>query len=332
MRQQTKHHTIHRSIYILTSLLIVLGITTNGCATMQKTKKTLSTPTKNTSELDFIVHNKTGITQYITCFSYIKKEDFTRWHWDKSDVYTVKDNQKITIDIDTIPDAIDRKNVYGYLATFTDPEKAEEATLELVHDDEKIDLDLLYKLKDKTVVLEIEKYGFKGKRIDYHSAPTKHDGEKKIPELDFIVENQTEKTIYVTAFVYQLKKNLPVWQFDKTPVVRIESGKSTLIDVDTIASDYNRMYVRGYLGIFDESEKEQAESITYELLEPQHKVKLGALFALKNKKVVLSIEQYGVVGDTIDYTIKPIRRISFGRKNVKERNNVKQDVKLKAWR
>ena len=177
-------------------------------------------------ELDFQVKNETGKSIYLVCFSYIKKRPFARWRWDKSPVYHLNNNEMVTIDIDTIGDTKDRKNVYAYLAILKTQQAAEESIYELLNDKDKIDIDKLYKLKDKKlkVIIGIEKYGFKEDILDYKFVPKEEEEEEaNPPELDFLVENKTGKTIYVTCFVYQKQKDETIWQYDKTPLIKLKA-------------------------------------------------------------------------------------------------------------
>ena len=294
--------------------------TDNGKIKAQKEKFIEETPPKLTkkervkqkkerdAELDFQVQNTTGKTIYATCFSYIKKRPFTRWRWDKTDIYKIEPNQIVTIDVDTIPDKQDRENVYGYLAVFNNKKDAKDSVYELLDDKFKLDLDLLYKLKNQKVTIGVETYGFKGEISDYDFVPLQ-DREKKYPELDFVVENQTGKPVYVTCFVYQVKEDQPVWRYDKTPVRKIEPDDMAIMDVDTISKPYDRVYMRGYLGVF--KDKKQANDASFELLDPKNKLSLDRLAALKNKKIVLEVEHYGIKGDAIDFSVHPITRIDF---------------------
>lgn len=260
------------------------------------------------TELDFQVQNTTGKTIYATCFAYIKKRPFTRWRWDKTKVYKIEPKQIVTIDVDTIMDKQDRENVYGYLAVFNNRKKAKDAIYELLDDKFKIDLDLLYKLKDHKVIVGVETYGFKGEILDYDFVPIKEDG-VRYPELDFVVENQTGKPVYVTCFAYQIKEDQPVWKYNKTKVKKIKPYGMAIMDVDTIIKPYDRVYMRGYLGVF--KNKQQAKDATFELLNPRNKVRIGRLAALKNKKVILEVEQYGIKGESIDFSVHPITKIDF---------------------
>ena len=291
---------------LLIALLVVGIFCMSGCSRQDNSQS--DNQQKNhiaQKKLYFQVKNFTGKTIYVTCFSYIKENDFTRWHWDKSEIHKLENNEQVIIDIDSIPDQIDRENVFGYLAVFDSYEQADEAIYELLDGKTTIDLDLLHKLKNKRVVIGVEQYGFKGEKLDPNiETITREKEEIPIPELDFYVENQTENPLYVTCFVYQRKETRPTWRFDKTPVVRIEPGGQALVDVDTIVAKYDRIYVRGHLGVFGVHEKKEAEESTYELLAPKNKVKLGSLAALKGKRITLTAEKYGVLGDSIDYTIK----------------------------
>lgn len=281
-------------------------------STTNKQKESI-TPKRRTKypELDFEIKNQTGKTLYVTCFTYIKKLEIERWRWDKSSVYKLENNQSVIVNIDTIIDEKNRKYIFGYLATFDNEKEANESIYELLDDKQKIDLDLIYKLKDKIVIIDVERYGFKKERLDFDIVQ-KSKKKRKPSEYDFAIENQTSKTIYVAGFIYQVKDDIrSLWTYDKTPVQKLLPGQVSIIDVDTIAIPRNRKYMRGFLGVFEEYEEKLARNSTFELLAPKYKVKLGRLSKLKNKKIVLDIEKYGAVGDIIDYVIKPTRRISF---------------------
>lgn len=278
---------------------------------------------ENRNELDFDVKNETGKTVYVTCFAYQRKRDFGNWRWDKSPVYKLEDNQTVTIDVDTIPDEQDRNHVFGYLAVFTNQKAAEDAIYELTDDRYLLELDLLIQLKGKTVTLTIEKYGAKGEYFEYDFVNKNHKNDKEIPELDFPIENKTGKPILVTCFAYEKKAkgrwiasleekdDMSVWRFDKTPILKLMPDQIGVIDVDTILGNRDRTYMRGYLAVFDEDEELLAQQSTYELLETSRKLNLGELPRLKNKKVVVEIEKYGMMQDFIDFIIKPAKEIDF---------------------
>ncbi len=154
---------------------------------------------KSNTALDFCVENKTGKTIYIVCFSYMKKNQFRRWHWNKSNTYMLDDNKTTTIAIPHINDEQDKANIFGYLAIFDNQKDAEESIFELLHDKNKIELDLLIHLNRKKVVLEVEKYGIVGDFFDYDFVFKKQEANHKIPELDFVVENQTGKTTHIAC-------------------------------------------------------------------------------------------------------------------------------------
>lgn len=288
-----------------------------------KKKKRPKEAILNPTELDFEVENHTGKTVYVTCFVYQRKRDFGHWRWDKSPVYKLEDNQTAIIDLDTIPDEQDRNNVFGYLGVFNDEKTAQDATYELTDDHYLLDLDLVSQLQGKKVTLEIEKYGKKGEFFEYDFVQIKGTENHVPPELDFSVENKTGKPILVTCFVYEkkakgrwiaateTKDDMSVWRFDKTPIIRLEPDQIGIIDVDTITGDRDRNYMRGYLAVFDVDEQDEIEKATYELLDSKHKLHLGELSYLKNKKVVIDIEKYGIMEDFIDFTIKPVKKIDF---------------------
>lgn len=258
-----------------------------------------------TPELDFEVENATGTTIYITCFSYIQKEPFMRWRWDKSAIQKLEDGQRTIVNIDTIPDTEHREDIFGYLAIFESEEEAHDSIYELLQNGQKIDLDQLYKLKDKKVVVGVEKYGFKKAKVDF-SVVEKFKKKRLDPELDFIIENGTGRNIFVTVFVYQVKDNVRmVWSYDKTAVQKLEPGQMSVVNVDTIKNERDRKYMSGYLAVFDEHEEDKAHDSTYELLEPKNKIALGRLSRLTDQKVVVEIEQYGAVGEITEFDLRP---------------------------
>lgn len=299
----------------------------------KRLKKRTELHASSIKSLSFEVENKTGKLVYITCFSYIKKRDFGTWRWDKSPVIKLDVGQTDQVKIDFISDDYSRKNVFGYLGVFTNEKAAQDAIYELMPDRNKLDLDQLMYLHDKKVTLEIERYGFKGEYFEFDfSEKETHDEALKrqnTPELDFVVENKTGKTILATCFTYQKKAkgtwfaavddkdDMEVWRFDKTPLVTIPPNERGIIDVDTITENRDRTYVRGYLAVFDEDERKLAEESTYELLGSHRKLNLGLLSMLKNKKVVVDIEQYGIAEDFIDFVIKPLGHIDFTKVHTK---------------
>lgn len=271
----------------------------------QSSKNNKSNIKKNISkhELDFNVKNETGKTIYVACFSYIPRNYSGYWRWDKSQVYEIKNNESQFIDIDTIKDPIDRKNVYGSLAVFFDLKDTQDSIYELLSENHRLDLDKLYKLKNKTVKIGVEKYGFKKEKLDVEIINSKYS--IKTNELDFVVENKTGKNLWVCCFVYQKKEGEEVWSFNKTELKLIKNNDSAIIDVDTIKDDYNRSFSSGFLGIFSQKNKKMAEDSTYELLKPENKIALGKLTKLKNKKIVLDIEKYGIKNNFIEIYVMP---------------------------
>ncbi len=306
-----------------TAIVSQTAISTSASLLKKAEKKKRSTyDSDNPNELDFDVENRTGKTVFVTCFDYQRKRNFGHWRWDKSPVYKLEPGQTVTVDIDTIPNDQDRNNVFGYLGVFNTQQEADDATYELTDDNLLLDLDRLIDLKGKKVTLEIEKYGSKGEFFEYDFV--NKDGEEPMEEeLDFVVENKTGKPLLVTCFVYEKKAkgswsqavdekdDMSVWRFDKTPLIKIMPNEIGMIDVDTIAANRDRDYIRGYLAVFDLDEEKRARESTFELLPSRYKLPLGELPRLKNKKIVIEVEKYGTAEDFIDYVIKPVRKIDF---------------------
>ncbi len=287
----------------------------------------------NPDELDFEVENKTGKTVYVACFSYQPRRQLERWHWIKSPVYEIAPYKTVTIDVDTIEEKLDRSFVFGYLGIFPTKEEAGEAVFELLPDKQKLDLDLLTDLKGKKVTLMIERYGMKGDLLEYDFVK-KGDVSAQKNERDdlvFSVENATGKTVFIACFVYQKKAkgswigateekdDMSLWRYQKMNVVRLEPNQSSNINVGDIATLRDKSYVRGDLAIFDESQEHLAYRSTYELLPHDCKLDLGLLSRLANKKIVLEVENYGIVQDYFNYIVKQPKHIDFQAIHQKEK-------------
>lgn len=281
-----------------TFLLFTLIFLSNGCSKKNNAKRS------NSHEpLTVKVKNITPRTLYTTCFAHMKKQFGSRWRWHKTKVYKLKPHIDVVIPIGNVANKYDRSGVYGALGIFTDESAAHDAIYELLPDQHKLDLDQIEKLKDQTVLIGVEKYGITGDIFDYDFV-----GENEVinaeQELDFVVENKTGRNIYATAFAYQVKEDMPTWRYDKTPIVFIKNGESAVIDIDTLSDQYDRRFMRGYLAVFDEGEEHEAHNATYQLLKPYQKVKLGRLSALQERKIILTDQKYGILGDMINFTIK----------------------------
>jgi len=299
------------------------GTVSIATATSQIPIKTAIEKKEDKNSLDFMVENIIGKTIYVTCFVYLRKDVYTRWRWVKSNIYTIAYNQTAMIKIPSIASDSDRESTFGYLGIFDTKEEADDSTYELAPDRNKLDLDLIAKLKNKKVILQTEKYGFKKRQFKFDFIDIKKKNEKKTPSLDFLVENLTHKTINICGFYYTKiakgtwiaavdgKDDMAIWHYDKTPVLQLKHGDSGHVVFDKIETNRDRQNVIGFLGVFDENEKDIAEKATYELLSPQHKLPLGKLTEIANKKITLEIEQYGIQGDLIDYAIKPVKKIDW---------------------
>jgi hypothetical protein len=278
------------------------------------------------NKLDFEVENQTGKTIFVACFSYIKRRAFTRWRWDKSDIYVLEQGQRTVISIDDVQDPRDRKNVFGYLALFDTHKAADEAVYELLPDNIQIDLDQLEKLKGKKVVIEVEKYGAKGAFYEYDFVKKKQAARlaaDQIDSLDFAIENKTGKPIYVVCFTYQKKAkgewigalggkdDMALWHYTKEPILHLMPDETELMHVQHVTKGRDQVYVQGFLAVFSENEEQLANDITYEQLTSKRRLALGRLFQLDGQKVVLEVEKYGIANDFIDYRIKPTQSIDF---------------------
>ncbi len=261
--------------------------------------------------LSFRVKNDTGRAVFVTCFYWMKNGTLSLWRWDKSKVYKVDASKTKLIVLDEIPEARDRSSTFGYLAVFDSLAEAEKAVIELMDERRLIDLDLLEKLKNKIITLFVQKYGVVGKRLGYRADSEKDLVRKKDgKDLDILVENQTGKDILVTCFIYEQPENtnnLSLWRYTKTSIKKIKNGQTVILDLPVVADFYRWTYMRGVLGVFDAADSEVAQQATFEQTKPVNKIELGLLTSLENKKIILSVEKYGVLGDFIDYVVKPAK-------------------------
>ncbi|KKP24717.1 MAG: hypothetical protein SZ59_C0001G0035 [candidate division TM6 bacterium GW2011_GWF2_28_16] len=258
--------------------------------------------------LEINIQNITGKAIYVACFSYIKRHTKAdRWRWDKSKIYMLNANESTTIKLDTIVNKENRENIYGYLAVFDKEKDAINSTYELLEETKKLDLDRIYLLKNKTVKIGIEKYGFKGNllstKITEKIISGKIKPSKPIPELDFYIKNRTGKKIYIAGFIYQKQIDTDVWYYDKTDIYEINDKETILMDIDTINDKYNRVFARGFLGVFNENQKEEAEKSTYETLPTNNKLALGTIAPLKGRVVVVQVEKYGMIDNFLEFAI-----------------------------
>lgn len=256
--------------------------------------------------------NITDRPLYAVCFAYMKQKHAPRWQWHKTPVATLEPNTITPITVGHIAKKAYYNSTYGVLGLFKTKQEADNSIYELTPDENKLDLDKLHKLENKTIVIGLEKYGIIGDIFDYSFFPDDMNI-PDVPELDFKVENHTGKTIHVCAFIYQKKENMPVWRYDKSPVVQIEPNQEATIDVDTLTNPYDRKYMRGYLAVFDEGEEQLAHNATFQLLKAEQKLNIGLLAALRDRKVVLKNQKYGILGNLIDFTVKQPRKIAFSK-------------------
>ncbi|PCI74020.1 hypothetical protein COB28_02505 [Candidatus Dependentiae bacterium] len=257
--------------------------------------------------------NKTDKPITLCCFYYTKLRTHAYWRWVKSPSFSLDPHQICTIPIKAADDIMTKENIYGYLGIFDSPEKINNATYENLPDDQKIDLDRLLELKNSSIEIVVDQYGFKKEQLDYR---IKKDHPENIiqPELDFIVENQTGKSVFIACFVYQKttdQDSLVSWKYDKTAIHKLEPGQSTIIDIETIKELYDWIYMRGFLAVFDANQEEEAYESTYELLKPEQKIRLGRLADVLDKKIILTVERYGPAKKIFEFQKVPTKRIDF---------------------
>ncbi len=278
-----------------------------GSATPNQTFENVVDMSKS---LSFQVLNKTNKHVFVKCFYWMRNKSEGPFRWDNSDVYSLKPLEKKLIMIDDIPLERDRKNCIGFLGVFEDEEKAKQAHKLICDESKLIDLDSLYALKNKVVTLIIKKYGIEGEQLEHQSISYFSNQNKQSSNLDLFVENKTGKDAWITCFIYEQPENtqeFDSWRYSKTPVQLIRNNQLLKIAIPEVMDKYKWSYMRGTLGVFWKKEKEIAKDATVELLDPEEKLKLGLLSAWAGKKIVLQVENYGVIGDFIDYVVKPMQ-------------------------
>lgn len=259
--------------------------------------------------LSFRVRNKSGKPVYCCCFYYMKNKIMGRWRWDKSKIYKLQPKQIRLIVLDEIKNKTDREHVFGYLGVFNNKQEAKKAVMEIVDETKILDLDLLHKIKNKIIDITIKKYGITGQRLAMETRTDQKGASLPAQkELDLMVENQTGKDLFLTCFVYEQPENtfnLDLWRFSKTEVKAVKNGETIKLDIPTVFDKYKWIYMRGILGVFDATEQKLAQQATLELSNPINKVELGQLTSILGKKIILNVENYGILGSFVDYTIKP---------------------------
>ena len=267
----------------------------------------ISEVVKMKDSLSFSVCNKSGAPFYCCCFYYIKNKLIGRWRWDKSKIYKVQPARTRLIVLDeSVDDERDRNAVFGYLGVFKSKEEALNSVMDMIEEEKLLDLDLLYKIKNKVIEIGVKQYGIKGERLSYAALESITTNNK--PSLDLLVENQSGRDLFLTCFVYEQPEhthNFDLWTYDKTEVKKAANGQQIRLEIPSSNDQYRWSYMRGVLGVFDSNDEAVAQNATFELAKPINKLELGLLASLTDKKIILSIEHYGILGDFIDYVIKP---------------------------
>ncbi len=257
--------------------------------------------------------NKSNKPLIFCCFYYTKLRQNAYWRWMKSPIYFLENNDECTIPIFAMDDLLVKQEIMGYLGVFHNKEEAEAATFESLREEQKIDLDYLLELRNSSIEIIINRYGFKKEQIDYRRKADKQEHVVQ-PELDFMIENKTGKPLLACCFVYQKNSdqdNLMPWRYHKTKIQKIMPHESMLVDIDTIKDLYDWIYMRGFLALFEADQVVAAEEATYELLKPEQKINLGRLADVLGKKILISVEKYGSAKKIFEFQQVEASRIDF---------------------
>lgn len=302
-----------------TSLIIALCLLmTQGCRLQRASDKMMmmqSAQPSVTQDFDLTIENNTVSNLYCCCFYYSKGTLTNRWNWHKSPVIALPPSEKSSLKfMVTSPSKENLHDIEGVLSVFKKKEKADMAIIELLPDEQKIYLGKLSALNQRVIRLVTEQYGFKGKTLNYNLTSTKTNENEPVVNFKFIVENNTAQNLYLTGFTYEAEASHPQWDFEKLPVVLFPKNTNAIITIPCDKNRYNIPNVNGYLAVYPENQKAEAERATYESLRPQNKIKLGALTKINNQKITLKTKKYGVLTDfndnlsDIEFDIKPSRR------------------------
>lgn len=257
--------------------------------------------------------NKSNKSLILCCFYYTKLRQNAYWRWMKSPLYFLENNDECTIPIIAMDDLLVKQEIIGYLGIFHSKEEAEAATFECLREEQKIDLDYLLELRNTSIEIIINQYGFKKEQIDYRRKADKQEYVVQ-PELDFMIENRTGKPLLACCFVYQKNSdqdNLMPWKYHKTKIQKIMPNESMLVDIDTIKELYDWIYMRGFLALFEADQMTAAEEATYELLKPEQKINLGRLADVLGKKILITVEKYGSAKKIFEFQQVAATRIDF---------------------
>jgi hypothetical protein len=267
----------------------------------------------DTDQLSVKVKNGSNKKLILTCFYYTKLRGNGYWKWLKSPIITLNEGEECFFEIKAIDDAQIKKDIYGYLGIFKTKEEAEDATFESLTDDQKIDLDRVIELRETTIEVMINKYGFKTDQLDYRLKSANDTKKNLQPELDFLIENKTEKPILACCFAYQKNSDqdsfMP-WKYYKSKVKKLAPGEIAAIDIDTIRELYDWIYMRGFLAIFDANQEKEADEAIYELLKPEQKLNLGRLADILGKKISISVQKYGSSTKIFDFQPLPFKPLN----------------------
>lgn len=299
-------------------LIALLCLVSSGCTTKKPINKSYGQKgtEKISSKAFTITLENTSTSDLYGCLFYYAKENLeNRWSWHKSEVVNIRpqSSAKISITVSSRSKS-DLEDVQSCLSVFNNKDDAEMAIIELLSDEKRIDLGKLLPLNNKSIKISPETYGFKTNKISYSiveqtNSETQH-------ELSFSVVNSIGKNIYLTGFIYEHFNAHPQWDFEKLPVVFFPHNASAKVTIPTESNRYNWENIHGYLALFDEDQKQEADFSIYESLDPSNKVNLEALVKINKQTIILEPKTYGILTGfaeeypEIEFAIKPPRTLS----------------------
>ncbi|MBM3894465.1 hypothetical protein FJ366_02620 [Candidatus Dependentiae bacterium] len=245
-------------------------------------------------QITFVIKNTLAKKMYLVPFAYVRRFIGQSWHWTKGQVCELESNQECVVDFGSVPNDEDLASVFGNICVLDSYEEAVSATCEIVPSNQKIELDLISHVLGKKILIQSRLYGINGSQLFYTLDST--DQKNVLKPLDFMVVNNTSDPILVTSFLYgrdQSATFFSSWRFSKSLVYEIQPGHKELIQVEKYDREYDRINVKGFLGVFEKENVKQAQDSVYELLSPEQKLSIGRVSELAGKEVVVSREAYG---------------------------------------
>jgi hypothetical protein len=258
------------------------------------TDSSIAVSESNAKQIVFEIKNGLRKKAFFVPFAYVRRFIGQSWRWVKGQVFELDENQVCSVNLGAVPTDEDALSVFGNLCVFDSYEEALNATVELTSHEHKIELDVLANLIGKKIAVQSRTYGIMGEQL-FYSVIDPHEKPALTP-LDFMVANNTAEPILVTSFLYGRDQTIEFfapWRFSKSSVYEIQPGQRQLIAVEKYDNEYDRINVKGFLGVFEKKDVKEAVNSVYELLSPKQKISLGKVSNLAGKQVVVNREAYG---------------------------------------